>query len=186
MRVWNSLRNPLKTLGLAGALMVVAVGFVAQPVWSQTRSDEAEAQRLNAESKAQTKIGYPDVYDLYVGGGNAPIDFNALSLQISRLAALMRAYGQSLGNINPQSTLPDPLVGQATGVQSLYGPDGPTIESVRVFLNYRLMVAGNSRLKVGAISEDAHNVYAKIVTTDNSLVEEYVVDKQTGQWKPLR
>lgn len=182
MRVWH----PMNAIALAGALIAVAVGFAVEPVWSQTRSDEAEAQRLNAETKAQSKIGYPNIYDLYVGGSNAPIDFNALSLQISRLAALMRAYGQSLGNISPHSNLPDSLVGQGEGVQSLYGPGGPTVESVRVFLNYRLMVAGNSRLKVGPIREDAQSVYAKIVTTDNSLVEEYAVDKQTGQWKPLR
>lgn len=186
MSVWP----PMKTTGFAIVMFAVAVGFVVRPAWAQTRSDEAESQRLNVESKAESKIGYPDVYDLYVGGSNTPAEYYALSQQIARLAAFLKAYGQSLESAGPAGmpgpSLPDPLIGKGTGLKALYGPDGPTAATVRVFLDYRLMVVGNPRLKVGPIREDANTVFAKIVTTDNSLVEEYAVDKKTGQWKPLR
>lgn len=186
MTVWL----PMKTIGLVGVMLAVAVGFVLTPAWAQTRSDEAETQRLNVESKAESKIGYPNVYDLYVGGSNAPADYYALSQQIVRLAAFLQAYGQSLESVGPAGvpgpSLPDPLIGTGTGLKALYGPEGPTAATVRVFLEYRLMVVGNPRLKVGPVHEDADTVFAKIVTTDNSLVEEYAVDKNTGQWKPLR
>ena len=185
-----SVITPMKVTALAGVLLAVAVVFVLTPAWAQTRSDEAESQRLNVESKAESKIGYPNVYDLYVGGSNTPAEYYALSQQIARLAAFLQAYGQSLESAGPTGvpgpSLPDPLIGQGSGLQALYGPDGPTAATVRAFLEYRLMVVGNPRLKVGPIHEDADSVFVKIVTTDNSLVEEYAVDKKTGQWKPLR
>lgn len=71
-------------------------------------------------------------------------------------------------------------------VSSVYGPDGPTKKSVRLLLEYRLMVAGNPRLKIGEIVDHGDRVTAQVVTTDGSLVDEYVVDKKTGVWRPVR
>lgn len=181
------IRHFIKITGLAGLCLAVGVGAVLVPAWAQTRSEESEAARIEAETKVESKIGYPNVYDLHVGGSQTSPNYYVLSQQIANLAAFLQAYGRSLESANPAAgTIPDPLIGQGTGLQALYGPDGPTANSVRVFLDYRLMVAGNPRLKVGSIHEDADNVYAKIITTDDSLVEQYIIDKKTGHWKPNR
>lgn len=186
MSIWHI----MKSTGLAGMCLSAGLLVALMPAWSQTRSDESEAVRLEAEAKAESKIGYPNVYDLYIGGSNTPADYYTLSQQIARLAAFLQAYGQSLEGAGPAglsaAVIPDRLIGQGSGLEALYGPDGPTAKSVRVFLDYRLMVVGNPRLKVGSIREDADSVYAKIITADNSLVEEYIVDKKTGQWKTNR
>ncbi len=184
------LLRSIKMVGAMGVVLIaVLLGALSQAP-AQSRSDEADAARAAAEAKAESKLGYPDVYDLYVGSSQTPADLYALSQQMARLAAFIKAYGENLETAmegSGASGLPDPLLGVGgAGPQARYGPDGPTAETVRMFLDYRLMVVGNPRLKSGPISEDENNVYVQIVTTDNSLVEAYVVNKQTGHWVTQR
>ena len=68
----------------------------------------------------------------------------------------------------------------------LYGPNGPTERSVRLILEYRLMVAGNRRLTVGKIKDQGNEITAEVITVDGSLVEKYTIDKYVGEWKPVR
>lgn len=87
---------------------------------------------------------------------------------------------------------PGPTVGLAPDVPSpsyltaIYGPDGPTVRSVKALLEYRLVVVGNPRLEAGKLTEDENGVVAEIVTKDGSLVEKCFIDKRTGLWKPER
>ena len=46
----------------------------------------------------------------------------------------------------------------------MYGPGGPTRKSVRLLLEYRLMVAGNPRLTVGVVRDDGDKVIAQVTT----------------------
>ena len=57
-------------------------------------------------------------------------------------------------------------------------------DDVRHFLEHRLAMQGNARLKVGEINEkDDDTVVADIVTTAGSLVDRFEVDRHTGQMK---
>lgn len=144
----------------------------------RARAAEAEAIRKAAKQKAKNQIGYPDAYDMFVGGPNSSADFYALSQQIARLAAFVRAFSQ-----NMEASATPGAVGLGAPA---YGPDGPNAKSVRLILEYRLMVAGNPRLKVGKVEDGKDRVTAQVVTADGSLVEEYSVDKKTGVWSPTR
>jgi len=73
-----------------------------------------------------------------------------------------------------------------SGATAIYGPEGPTERSVRLLLEYRLMVTGNPRLRIGKIADDGTSVTAQVVTAEGSLVEEYGIDKKTGVWRPIR
>ena len=55
---------------------------------------------------------------------------------------------------------------------------------MRHFLEHRLAMQGNPRLKVGEINEkDDDTVVADIVTTDGALVDRFEVDRHTRQMK---
>ena len=44
---------------------------------------------------------------------------------------------------------------------------------------------GNQRLKLGDVKEkDADTITADVVTKDNSLVQRFVVDRHTGNYRP--
>ncbi len=147
----------------------------------RARAAKAEAIRNAAKEKAKSRIGYSDTYDIFVGGQNSSADFYELSRQIERLAALMRVFSQSM------KTGAEPgMAGLVVTGTPAYGPEGPNAKSVRLILDYRLMVAGNPRLKVGRVEDGKDRVRAEVVTADGSLVEEYSIDKITGIWSPAR
>lgn len=102
-------------------------------------------------------------------------------------SAQLEATAKAQIHIDPElpTLLSGPLIPPSTAIQAMYGPTGPTIESVRKFLRFRLWVIGNPRLKVGPTHEDATTVFVSIITYDNSLVEEYAVDKKTRRWEPI-
>lgn len=55
-------------------------------------------------------------------------------------------------------------------------------DDVRHFLEHRLAMQGNPRLKVGEINEkDDDTVVADIVTTDGALVDRFEVDRHSGR-----
>ena len=53
-------------------------------------------------------------------------------------------------------------------------------------LEYRLMVLGNPRLAVGAVTDQGATIVARVVTPDGSLVEKFEIDKESGVWTPAR
>ena len=47
--------------------------------------------------------------------------------------------------------------------------------------------SGNPNLKVGNVVEkDANTITAEVVTKDNSLVQQYTVDRRTGFYRPVQ
>ena len=62
-----------------------------------------------------------------------------------------------------------------------------TAEDVRHFLEHRLEMHGNDRLKVGEVEEvDDDTITAEVVTVDDSLVERFEVDRHSGRMTPER
>jgi len=179
------------TILLSGAALFAGAALAAAPAAraadDETKLKEAESLRKAAESKAESKLGRPDAIDLIIGGRDRDVDYYSLGRQISRLAAFMRAFGQTL---DPATSAGLGIVGGAAppagDTRAVYGPGGPTEKSVRLILEYRLMVTGNPRLAIGKITEDAERVVAEVVTADGSLVETYAIDKKTGAWRPVR
>ncbi|MBC8159310.1 MAG: hypothetical protein H8E94_08265 [Alphaproteobacteria bacterium] len=181
-------------------LFLASMEFGASPTWAadtvtttttttdtdkkterRARAAEADAIRKAAKQKAKSQIGYPDAYDVFVGGPSSSADFYTLSQQIARLAAFVRALSQTM-----EAGATPGFGGGADADTPAYGPEGPNAKSVRLILEYRLMVAGNPHLKVGKVTEDKEHVTAQVVTADSSLVDEYSIDKKTGVWSPVR
>ena len=95
---------------------------------------------------------------------------------------------------NGMRVSPPPDVPLATGLSrsapahlslNSYGPDGPTVKSVRLIAEYQLMKNGNKRLKLGEVKDVGDALTLDIVTLDGSLVEKYRIDKKTGDWLPV-
>lgn len=147
--------------------------------------ERADFYRERAKINAQSNLEYPFIP--YQSGRSGSIDYVALTHQIQLLAAQLNALAAEAARLEKQNTnapgLDLPVPGGASGT---YGPDGPTEKSVAVVLEYRLMVSGNPRLKVGPITDEGENIRAQIVTEDGALVDEYLVNKATGVWSPVR
>ena len=91
------------------------------------------------------------------------------------------------------------MMGPGTGGQGMMGPGygkGPgldnqvvpskdlTADDVRHFLEHRLEMHGNKRLKVGEVKEAVDDkIVADITTVDGSLVQRLEVDRHTGKEK---
>ena len=57
-------------------------------------------------------------------------------------------------------------------------------ESVRADLEKHLTRMGNPRLKIGRVEEKGENtIVAEVVTVDDSLVQRFEVDRNTGRWQ---
>ncbi|MCW8862027.1 MAG: hypothetical protein OQK23_01095 [Rhodospirillales bacterium] len=180
--------------GRLNSLFRVAVAFVlplallaASPAWSDDVDHSARAKQLREESKARAgaNLGYPTIADPNVGF-ERNIDYHELRQTIRRLGAIIEDMAvQQRAEESSQAAqgilAPVPAMGLAA-----YGPEGPNEKSVRLILEYRLMVQGNPRLKVGAVKAGDKSVNATVVTVDGSLVEEYEIDKATGAWRPVR
>ncbi len=194
-------------MGLAVALLAAAPALVASPAWAvshlvpptfeERQHQRANALRERAAARAEARLGYEDAIP---SARTRQIDFYALSQQISRLSLIVERLATSMGAGGEQGFIPTAPAGLAdsgslgaqppgtgaTGVRAAYGPDGPTEKSVRLLLEYRLMVLGNPRLAVGAIDDQGATIVARVVTPDGSLVEKFEIDKESGVWTPAR
>jgi len=152
---------------------------------SVSQQDRANEMRQQSKRSAQRDLGYPTVpyWDNYPP---ELIDFVALSMQIQNLAAHLQAIAAgaaaaAAGQTGPVIPGAPRLAGQPS-LNQTYGPEGPTVDSVRAVLEYRLMVAGNKRLEPGKTTDEGDAIRTQIVTQGGSVVDEYVVDKKTGSW----
>ena len=143
----------------------------------------ANIKRERSKAKAQSQL-HRETFPPEDSGFNRNVDFFALGLQIQRLGALIQRLSDPAVTGAGLQGVPDGAGG--SGIRATYGPEGPTEKTVRVVLEYRLMVAGNPRLKVGAIKDAGEKIVAQVVTADGSLVQEYAVDKKTGAWLTLQ
>ena len=183
-------------LSRIGVVVIIAIQPIHSPAYAAgdglTKTEKAEIQRERARQKARSLLTRPDIVDILVGQLGHQVDYDSLSQQITRLAAVVRSLGQSMNNISMNNiSLPRGIDGNqpesaSRRLEPTYGTTGPTVKSVKLILEFRLMIVGNPRLKVGKVSEDAKRVVAHVTTTDGSLVEEYSIDKQTGDWTTLR
>lgn len=181
-QVFSSSGVAVFALFVVGALLVAAPAPAAED--SPTRTEKADTLRRAQEGKAERRLGYPDAQDLVISRPPGTIDFYALSQQIARLGAYLQALAQPLVPPAPPGlAVPGAQDAEPGGI---YGPQGPTAKSVRLILEYRLMVAGNPRLRAGEVREEADVVVAQVVTTEGALVEEYTVNKKSGIWSPVR
>jgi len=157
---------------------------------SEQLQDRARVLREQSTDAARSRVGYETVE--VPTTATAPDTYYALTLQIERLAEMVRAFRTAEERRRTAdnwagSTLPaPPFSGSPAQISKVYGPGGPTERSVRLLLEYRLMVTGNPRLKVGRVVDQNDHVSAQIVTLDGSLVDEFAVDKKTGLWQPVR
>jgi hypothetical protein len=178
-------RAPLSALAVALTVWLAApaAGLCAEKNKAVSQQDRARQLREAADVRALRHLGYESLYP-----PDAPrdreTDYYALGQTMARLAAVMQGMGAAPG----WSSSPAPTLGSFMNAAPppAYGPDGPTEKSVRLILEYRLMLAGNPRLKVGSVTDKGEAVHATVVTVDGSLVEEYDVNKSTGAWAPVR
>jgi hypothetical protein len=87
------------------------------------------------------------------------------------------------------------MIGHGTAGQSMMGPrfglesrvvpsKDLTAEDVRHFLEHRLEMYGNKRLKVGEVKEaDNDKIVADVTTVDDSLVQRLEVDRHSGRMR---
>jgi hypothetical protein len=146
-----------------------------------------------------TSAGQPHAADPPAAGTPAPpaggdardIDVEALKEQMRKIGEIIREAIQSatqeagdpgnggLGGLAPKSN--------EHNVRSIYGPDGPTVRSVKALLDYRLVLLGNPRLKAGQVYEKDGWIVTEVVTAkEEALVARYLVNKTTGAWVPQR
>lgn len=189
-RIWSIVAvSGLLAAFVVGGPAAVQASDKKEKSSSERRHDRARILRERSTDASRSRTGYPSVDGQITT--TDPDTYYVLSLQIERLAgmiqALRRAEAQrksapaGLGGL-PHSPVTTPLL----DVKSVYGPAGPTEKSVRLLLEYRLMIAGNPRLKIGRVTDDGDAIAAQVVTVDGSVVEEYRVIKQTGIWQPVR
>lgn len=161
---------------------------------TQGERDQSRARALRERSAAAAgaQVGYGTV-EYPNTATSDPDTYYVLSLQIERLAEMIQALRtteaqrKAAGEPARAGAIPTlPVSAPLADVKTVYGPEGPTEKSVRLLLEYRLMVVGNPRLKIGKINDNPTHVTAQIVTVDGSLVEEYSIDKENGTWKPVR
>ncbi len=186
----------LLALVLAGSLLGQFQARAEHPehkTFEERRLERANILRERAKENARASLRSENVYGPEY---DRRYDFYSLGQQIARLAALMQRFADTAGAGQAPGFVPVPPPAWAgvagshaapgADVAGVYGPEGPTEKSVRLLLQYRIMVAGNPRLRVGAVKEEADKVTASVVTADGSLVEEYTIDKKSGAWTPVR
>lgn len=179
------IRAALLLAGLTASLAISGIGGAGcGAALADGKTDKAEALRKAAEAKTKRHIAYPDIFDYVVRDTDRTADFYYLSRQIEQLSRYLHDVSRSLGTATP----PLSAGGGATAgdIASIYGPDGPTPKSVRLILEYRLLLAGNPRLTVGKVTDAGDAVTAEVVTHDGSLVDAYRIDKKTGAWTVMR
>ena len=151
-----------------------------------SHQDRSNQMRQQSKRSAQRDLGYP-IVPYWENYPPEPIDFVGLSIQIQNLAAHLQAMaagaaaaaaGAQNGPVIPSAAGPSAV----TPLSQTYGPEGPTVKSVAMVLDYRLMVAGNPRLKAGETTDEGDSIRTHIVTQEGAIVDVYLVDKKTGAW----
>lgn len=165
------------------AIFTSQVG-IAQENLQERNFERADYFRERAKVNAQSNLDYPFIP--FQTGRSDRVDYVALTHQIQVLAAQLQVLAAEAARLEQQNNVTPGLELPTSGDQGAYGPDGPTEKSVGVLLEYRLMVSGNPRLKVGPIKEDGENIRAQIVTENGAIVDEYLVNKSNGVWTPVR
>jgi hypothetical protein len=125
------------------------------------------------------------------GSDGREVDLEALKEQMRKIGEIIREAIQSatqqaadpdnggLGGLAPKSN--------ERNMRSIYGPDGPTVRTVKALLDYRLVLLGNPRLKAGQVYEKDGWIVTEVVTAkEEALVARYLVNKSTGAWVPQR
>lgn len=158
----------------------------AQQNVQERNFERADFYRERAKLNAQSNLDYPFI-PYQTGRGNE-IDYVGLTHQIQMLAAQLQAVAaEAAAKKRQEGSAPGLDLPVAAGAkEGTYGPDGPTEKSVGILLEYRLMVSGNPRLKVGPIKDEGENIRANIVTENGAVVDEYLVNKSNGVWSPVR
>jgi hypothetical protein len=165
--------------------------------FKERQHERADELRRGAKSAAQSRLGYP--YYASDATAAAP-SYSALSQQIARLAGMLQrmAEEEAARTAIPQGGyIPSgPPVGRdglpgvpgavAVSGADIYGPGGPSVRAVRLLLDYKLLLVGNPRLKVGDVRDEDGAILATVTTTDGALVEAYRIDKNSGVWVPVR
>ncbi len=111
----------------------------------------------------------------------------------------MTGPGMMAPGMSGQGMMGPGMMGPGTGGQGMMGPGfgkGPgldnqvvpsqdlTADDVRQFLEHRLEMHANKRLKVGEVKRaDDDKIVADITTVDGSLVQRLEVDRHTGQMR---
>lgn len=168
-------------------LVAAAPPAIAQPTQQERNTARANQLRQQARENAERRLDYP-----YAPVTQGPVadDYFALGQQIQRLGILIQAWQNAAatggGFARPIAGLPAEGLPNREAVAAVYGPEGPTEKSVRLLLEYRLMLAGNPRLAVGKVTDQGDAILGQVVTRDGSVVDEYRVDKKTGGWAPVR
>jgi hypothetical protein len=124
--------------------------------------------------------------NIYNDNQRGQVDYYSLSNQIERLGALIRYMGDVAARENHLSQEAGGIMPHVhtENFHQLYGPNGPTVRSVKALLEHRLVVAGNPRLKAGRIISNESTVTAEVMTAkEGALVEKFTIDKSTGVWK---
>lgn len=146
--------------------------------------ERANSYRERSQINAQSNLDYPFIP--FQTGRSDRVDYVALTHQIQVLAAQLQALAAEAARLEQKNNVTPGLELPSSGEQGAYGPQGPTEKSVSVLLEYRLMVSGNPRLKVGHVKDEGENIKAQIVTENGALVDEYLVNKLNGVWSPVR
>ena len=178
-----------------GFMIVVSILFLTSIPQGFGQPNDARFQRnlnnqraniLRQRSVQRSQAALQPRLNIYNDTQRGQVDFYSLSNQIEQLGALIRYMGD-VAAIENQSMQESggiiPYV-HPGNVNQLYGPNGPTVRSVKALLAHRLVVAGNPRLKAGRIISNETTVTAEVMTAkEGSLVEKFTIDKSTGVWK---
>jgi hypothetical protein len=173
----------------AGVIFGTLPGSASDLSASERKQERADKIRERAKAGARVDLGYEDVFPSLRRDDYDPY---LLSQQIARLAAMIRQLADVAASRPPGGlplTAPPGLRPTVEGdeIATTYGPKGPTVESVKLLLDYYLMVAGNPRLAAGRVRDAGDAVHAQVVTKDGgAVVEEYAVNKKSGVWVPVR
>lgn len=194
----------LKKGGILPSIFVLTAFFLLQaPVFADDPKgpDKHEREQIKADEyrrrsvfNSRIDLEYPNIYQY---PADRSVDYRSLSDQIHRLSELLKKLEREEGRTGdtgerfiptaPPKVLDSvPPGGYKDDLSYIYGPEGPTVRSVRILLEYHLLVMGNTRLKVGDITDEIQYIRARVMTIDNSPVEEYRIDKKTGIWKEIR
>lgn len=152
---------------------------------TETRADRADRLRKESRSRARRNLGYETISDPNEVAPHLP-DYHALGALISRLGTIIQHYEAS--RVRAHGAGPEiPGLPSMTGhtknaIGRTYGPEGPTVRSVRALLAYRLVTLGNPNLKVGVVKDADKFITATVVTQNESLVASYRIDKRDGTW----
>ncbi len=181
---------PYLPLIMVGSILVLALalpgGTQANDAHVEDERDHEMANIIRERAVERSKRALQPEFYLYDDSQRREIDFYSLSQQIDRLGAVIRQMGDAAARAKQsmQETSGVMPYVHPGNFHRLYGPQGPTVRSVKALLEHRLVVAGNPRVKAGRVISDAETVTAEVVTAkEGALVEKFSIDKSTGIWK---